>query len=101
MPIFYAIVLMSFSLAEATVSVGGEDCPQQFLGEVESIRSTHTQVGAFPTEEVTFRNQQSLRGDLPDEISIEVVSGGPFKLSEGQQYRVYLRTGKLCWLEEL
>jgi hypothetical protein len=34
-------------------------------------------------------------------VSLDILQNGPFKVETDKEYRVKLRNGKLCWIEEI
>lgn len=84
-----------------TMTVGVPDCPVQFEGRVKEIIEPLGAVDIFSTNRVIFENQRSLKGETDDQVVLEVLQNGPFKLTAEKDYRVQLRNGKLCWIEEL
>jgi len=93
---------MIFSLPSwSTVTVGTEDCPVQFEGRVKEIIEPVGATNFFSTNKVVFENQRSLKGEVNDQVLLDVLQNGPFKVESEKDYRVHLRDGKLCWMEEI
>lgn len=102
MKVLITLIVMIFSLASlATVTVGTEDCPIQFEGRVKEIIEPVGATSFFSTNKVVFENQRSLKGEVNDQVLLDVLQNGPFKVESEKDYRVHLRDGKLCWMEEL
>jgi hypothetical protein len=91
--VIYAIPSMG------TVTAGS--CPDEFEGRVKAIVEQTGPRGAFVTQQVIFTNYQTLRGEVPDQVLIDMLSDGPFNVEAGRDYRVQLREGKLCWIEKI
>ncbi|HXH73798.1 MAG TPA: hypothetical protein VNJ08_02465 [Bacteriovoracaceae bacterium] len=98
----YLVILMMFIFAVpswATMTVGS--CPQEFEGRVKAIAEQLGPSTAFATQKVIFTNHQTLKGEVPDQVLIDMLSNGPFQVEAGKDYRVRLRDGKLCWIEQI
>jgi len=94
--------LMCFSLSSwGTVTAGASDCPLEFEGRVKSIIEPLGAVEAFSTNKVILENQRTLKGEVADKVTLDVLQNGPFKVEAEKDYRVLLRDGKLCWMEEI
>lgn len=98
-PIILWMILSSISFA--TVTVGTMDCPSQFRGEVKEIIDSLEPMNAFSTQKVVFSNRETIKGEVADQVIIEVLENGPFKIQPGEEYEVKLRRGKLCWMEKI
>lgn len=91
------VTLMVLSLPSfATVTAGS--CPQAFEGKVRAIAGS-MEASAFSTQKVIFTNEHTVRGAVEDEVVLTMLENGPFKVEAGQNYRVQMRNGKLCWIE--
>ena len=101
MSFFLVMLYFLFLPAFGTVTVGTIDCPVQFEGRVEEIVESVGTKNAYSIQSVIFRNQQTLKGEASEQISVEMLENGPFKLRRGEEYRVQLRDGRICWIEEL
>jgi hypothetical protein len=99
MPLLLAVLMLSSAFA--TVTIGKIDCPVQFEGRVEEIVQSVGTRGAFSTQSVIFKNQQTLKGEVASQVAVEMLENGPFKMQPGEDYRVQLREGRICWIEEL
>jgi hypothetical protein len=95
--VFFFLIMIGNAFA--TVKVG--QCPEEFIGRVKSIQEAMTAERTFETQQIIFSNVETLRGEVDEEVILELLKGGPFKLEEGPEYRVQLRNGKLCWLEKI
>ncbi|HXH29930.1 MAG TPA: hypothetical protein VNJ01_03890 [Bacteriovoracaceae bacterium] len=94
------VLLTSFS-AMATVTYKAKDCPEEFLGHVKEIVSPVGPTSAFSTQKVIFENSKTVKGNLKELVSLDILENGPFKIVSGEDYRVQTRNGKLCWIEEI
>ena len=94
------LIFFSFSVG-ATVTAGADDCPSQFEGRVKEIIEPVGASSFFKANKVVFENQRTLKGDVKDQVYLDVLQGSPFKVETDKDYRVQLRNGKLCWMEEI
>lgn len=85
--------------SHATVTVGS--CPEAFEGKVKAIANEMGAQEGFATQKVIFNNQQNLRGELPNQVIVNMLVNGPFEVEAGKDYRVQLRKGRLCWIEAI
>jgi hypothetical protein len=94
------LVTIAFTLPSfATVTVGS--CPQEFEGRVKAIAEEVGPGQAFSTQKVIFTNQHTIRGEVQDQVPVDMLANGPFEVEAGKEYRVQLRNGKLCWIEAI
>jgi hypothetical protein len=100
MPFILAVFLL-LNVAFATVTVGKVNCPIQFEGRVEEFIRGISTGSTFSTHTVVFKNLLTLKGDVKDQVAIEMLEHGPFELEKGTDYRVQLRQGRVCWIEKL
>jgi hypothetical protein len=100
MPLLLALIMLS-SYSFATVTIGKVDCPVQFEGRVEEIIESVGSKQAFSTQSVVFKNQHTIKGDVGEQVAVEMLEYGPFKIEHGEDYRVQLREGRVCWVEEI
>jgi hypothetical protein len=97
-----AVMVMGVSLSSwGTVTVGASDCPVQFEGRVKEIIEPVGSTDYFSTNKVVFENQRTVKGDVEEKIFLDILQNGPFKVETEKDYRVHLRNGKLCWMEEI
>lgn len=95
-------MLLLFTLpAWTTVVTGSNQCPVQFEGRVKEIIEPIGANDIFSVYKVVFENLKTLKGEIPDQLVVEVLQKGPFKLNESQDYKVQLRNGRVCWIEEI
>jgi hypothetical protein len=94
-----AIMLLFASSSSAAVIVG--NCPEVFEGRVKVKIEEIGPQSAFSKEKVIFTNLQTIKGNVSEEVEVDVLINGPFKLDEGKDYRVQLRKGKICWIDQL
>jgi hypothetical protein len=95
------VLMISPVLLKATVTVGSMDCPQQFEGRVISISDEEQSGSLFNLERVELENLRTLKGEVKNKVFIEIIRGGPFELDAGKSYSVQMRSGRLCWVEEI
>ncbi len=100
MPFFLAVLLF-LNVTFATVTAGKVNCPIQFEGRVEEFIKGFSTGSTFSTHTVVFKNLLTLKGDVKDQVAIEMLEHGPFELEKGTDYRVQLRQGRVCWIEKL
>lgn len=102
MKIVLAIVLITISFSTwSTVTVGSEDCPVQFEGRVKEVIEPVGSSGFFDANTVVFENQRTLKGEVKEQVLLEVLQNGPHKVEVEKDYRIHLRNGKLCSIEEI
>ncbi len=102
MKFVFTMIVMIFSLPSwSIVTAGATDCPIQFEGRVKEIIEPIGSTSFFSTNKVVFDNQKTLKGDVDDQVLLDVLQNGPFKVETEKEYRVQLRDGKLCWMEEI
>lgn len=85
----------------ATVTAGVNDCPTQFEGRVKEVIEPVGASDYFSANKVIFENHKTLKGDVNEQVSLDILQNGPFKVETDKEYRVKLRNGKLCWIEEI
>lgn len=85
----------------STVTAGAQDCPVQFEGRVKEIIEPVGAVDFFSMNKVVFENLLTIKGDVDEQMLIDVLQNGPFKVEADKEYRVFVRKGKLCWMEEI
>lgn len=96
------LVVMTLSLPTwSTVVAGAHDCPEQFEGRVKEIIAPVGQVDIFSMNKVVFQNDRTLRGNADETVLVDILQNGPFQVEVDKDYRVQLREGKLCWMEEI
>ena len=100
MPLLVLAMLIS-SFSFATVTIGKLDCPVQFEGRVEEIVKSVGSSSAFSTQNVIFKNLSTQKGDVPDQVAVEMLEHGPFEIERGEDYQVQLRDGRVCWVEKI
>jgi hypothetical protein len=100
MPLLLAALLMT-SFSFATMTVGKVDCPVQFEGRVEDFIKGVGTSSAFATHTVVFKTLSALKGEVGDQVAVEVLEHGPFELERGEDYHVQLREGRVCWIEKI
>jgi hypothetical protein len=93
------LALMMVIPAQAMVTVGS--CPDVFEGRVRAIIEEMGPETPFSTQRIIFDNEQTLKGVLGAQVQVEVLKNGPFNFEEDKEYRVQLRSGKLCAIEEI
>jgi hypothetical protein len=100
MPLILAAFLLS-TFSFATVTVGHVDCPVQFEGRVEEIVKGVGSSSAFSVQSVIFKNLSTIKGDVEEQVAVEMLEHGPFEIERGEDYRVQLRDGRVCWVEKV
>lgn len=99
--VFTFFVMMISLSSRATVTVGSNDCPIQFEGRVKEIIEPVGASDFFDANTVVFENQRTVKGEVEEQVTLEVLQNGPFKVATEKDYRVQMRNGKLCWIEEI
>lgn len=96
------LIAMIVSLPSwSTVVAGSMECPDHFEGKVKEIIEPIGPSTAFSVNKVVFDNQRTLKGEVDDQVLLSVLQNGPFHVEAEKEYRVQLRNGKLCWMEEI
>ncbi len=102
MKLVLTLIVMIFSLPSwSTVTAVANDCPIHFEGRVKEIIEPVGATSFFSANKVVFDNQRTLKGDVEETVLLDVLQNGPFKVEADKEYRVQLRNGKLCWMEEI
>lgn len=99
--VFLIASLFICTEAFSTVTVGVEDCPIVFDGKVKEVISPVGASDFFSTNKVVFENLQKVKGQASEVVLVDILQNGPFKVEASKDYRVQLREGKLCWIEEI
>lgn len=99
--VFLFFTVLSLSPAHATLTVGNLDCPEQFEGKVKEIIKEVGSDRPFATQKVLFENHRTLKGEVKESVQLDILAHGPFEIVPGEDYRVQVRKGKLCWIERL
>jgi hypothetical protein len=98
----FTFIMMIFSLPSwSTVTTGAQNCPVQFEGRVKQIIEPVGPSDIFSMNRVVFENNRTLKGEADDQIQLDILQNGPFLVEADKEYRVQLREGKLCWMEEI
>jgi hypothetical protein len=96
------LIMMIFSqFSWSTVTAGSLDCPTQFEGRVKNIIEPVGSADFFAVNKVVFETTRELKGEVEEQVLLDILQNGPFKVSTDKEYRVQLRDGKLCWMEEI
>lgn len=102
MKLVIIIMTMITSLtAAATVTVAGVNCPVQFEGRVAEVIEPVGAVEAMSMNSIVMENRHTIKGEVEDKVTFEILQNGPFKIQVDREYRVQLRNGKVCWIEEI
>lgn len=92
------LTLISIS-AEATVRSGL--CSEEFLGKLKVVLEDVGDLRKnYETQRIIFTNLETIRGDVSEEVILEILKFGPFQFKEENVYRIQMNNGKICWLEE-
>jgi hypothetical protein len=100
MPLLMLVMFLT-TFSFATVTLGKGNCPVQFEGRVEDFIEGVGTSSAFSTHTVIFKNLVTLKGNVKDQVAIEMLEHGPFELERGEDYRIHLRGGHVCWVEKI
>lgn len=100
MPAIFVAILLS-SVSFATVSIRNVDCPVKFEGTVKQVVDSVGNTGSFATRSIVFQTKQVLKGEVGDQVVVEMLQYGPYQLESGEDYRVQLRDGHICQVEKL
>ena len=93
------MILSSYSWG--TVVQKSVDCPDQFEARVKEIIEPIGAEDIFSKNKVLFENVQVLKGHVDEDIQLDILKNGPFKIEEQKDYKVQMRKGKLCWIEQI
>lgn len=85
----------------STVTVDQLDCPIQFEGKVKEIMDELGPSNPLSTQKVIFENRATIKGEVRDTITLDVLKHGPFEIEPGEEYLVQMRGEKLCWIEKI
>lgn len=99
---FITLIVMIFSLPSwATMVSGTNECPNQFEGRVKEIIRPVGPIDVFSVDRVVFENDRTIKGDVSEQLVLEILQNGPYQLETDRDYRVQVRNGKVCWIEEI
>jgi hypothetical protein len=87
--------------AWSTVTVDQLDCPTQFEGKVKEVMEEIGPSNPLSTQKVIFQNQATIKGEVSETVTLDVLKHGPFALEPGEDYLVQMRGSKLCWIEKI
>lgn len=94
--------LVSFSFnVWSTVTVDQLDCPTQFEGKVKEIMDEVGPSNPLSSQKVIFENRTTIKGEVGDTVTLDVLKHGPFAIESGEEYLVQMRGEKLCWIEKI
>ena len=98
----YLLLVLIFPFSVwSTVVMKTVDCPDQFEGRVKAIIEPVGPGQVFSMNKVIFINNRLIKGSASDEVSLDIIQNGPFEIEHDKDYRVQLRNGKVCWIEEI
>jgi hypothetical protein len=98
----FTLIVMIFSPPSwSTVVAGTIDCPIHFEGRVKEIIEPIGASDIFSVNKVVFENHRTLKGEAEEQLVLDVLQNGPFKVETDKEYRIHLRGNKLCWMEEI
>jgi hypothetical protein len=98
---YLVMAILVSTLSFATVTISQVDCPQQFEGSVQEMIKSVGPGSAFETQTVIFKNLATIKGDVPEQVAIEMLAHGPFEMEQGIDYRVQVKNGRICWIEKI
>jgi hypothetical protein len=98
---FIMFILVSLPLSFATMVVKGVNCPQEFKGQVKDIIEDLGPGSAFAKQQIIFKNLQTMKGQVGEQLAIDVLKHGPVHFEIGYEYKVQLREGRICWIEQI
>lgn len=97
--LFFTLIISGSAMA--SMASGDSVCPQKFEAKVKEIIEPVGSTQAFAINTVVFENLRNIRGNTEQQVFLEVLQNGPFKVEKGKDYLVQIRNGKLCWMEEI
>ena len=77
-------------------------CPKKFVGTVLKIANAEAPsfskqtAGYLKKIDVYFKNDETLRGEVENNLMIQTLKHGPTAFQEGEQYEVALRGNYIC-----
>ena len=96
------LIIIAFYAIQGQAAVAtGDVCPQGFRGKVKDVVEEVGPETAFSTNKVIFTNMETTRGEVAEQVLIDVLKNGPFIIEKGKDYQVLMRNGKLCWIERI
>lgn len=99
--VFIVFLLVSSFSAKSVVTVGAQDCPSQFEGRVKEIIEPVGAEDFFSANKVVFENLHTIKGQPGENVLVDILRNGPFKVEADEEYRVFARGEKLCWIEKI
>jgi len=82
-------------------------CPKKFLGTVTKVEKSEAPffskgaIGHLSKIQVYFKNDETVRGDVDQNVTIQTLRNGPTKFQEGNQYEVEMRENYICSAKRL
>jgi hypothetical protein len=82
-------------------------CPKKFVGTVTKIANAEAPsfskqaLGQLKKIDVYFENDETVRGEVENNVMIQTLENGPTVFQEGKQYEVELRGNYICSASEL
>lgn len=101
MSLLISLILFCISSGWSMVTVQNVDCPVQFEGRVVEILEAPGPVSVFSTNKVVFSIDRSLKGEVSNQVLVDVLQNGPVSIERGEDYRVQLREGRICLIEHI
>jgi hypothetical protein len=98
---FFLLLTFLMSSSFATVTVEKVDCPDQFEGKVEQVIDDLGPDTTYSQQSIVFKNEHTLKGSPKEQVLLSMLKHGPFQFQVGEEYRVQLRSGNVCWIEKL
>ena|GEM_PF-6922923 len=83
------------------VTVPDINCPDVFIGEVREKIEPLGAIDPFSVEKVIFSVDEIEKGKDEDIKKVDNLIYGSLKLDIGHRYKVHLRSGKICSVEEV
>lgn len=96
------LILLIFLLSSPSYStVKSGKCPEEFIGKLKIKLEVFNSENKFDVNQLVFTNIETIEGEIDEEVILETLKFGPFKFEEERVYRIQMRKGKLCWVDEL
>ena len=92
-------LFLSFS-AFSMSTVENVNCPQQFIASVQDVVDESPVDHGFAKVKVIFKRLRVIKGDVPQNIIVEVLKHGPIEFIKNETYSIQLQDGRLCWAEK-
>lgn len=77
------------------------DCPLQIRATVQDVQPVANSAGSFPMQRVHLGVDELVKGEVENELDVNMLQNGPLSVEVGKQYEIQLRDGRICSLEAI